>query len=84
MREFVAGFESQVALDEAEAELDEEKRKGVVKNVVGKFKDLRGGLEGAKESGRCFVWTIMTESRAGIRTSLVALPLIVDFRSGSL
>jgi translation initiation factor 3 subunit M len=49
-RDFVAGFEAQVKGEEGE-EVPEETRKAAVKSLIGKFGELRGGLEAAKESG---------------------------------
>ncbi|WWD22666.1 hypothetical protein CI109_107159 [Kwoniella shandongensis] len=49
IREFVASFEAQVQVEEGQ-EISEEKKKEVVKSIVGKFVELKGGLEAAKES----------------------------------
>ncbi|WVQ82795.1 eukaryotic translation initiation factor 3 subunit M [Cryptococcus sp. DSM 104549] len=48
--EFIAEFEAQVTPAEGEAELPEEKKKEVVRSVVAKFVELRGGVEAAKEA----------------------------------
>ncbi|KAK8844780.1 hypothetical protein IAR55_006630 [Kwoniella newhampshirensis] len=48
-REFVASFESQLTAEEGE-DISEEKKKEVVKALVAKFVELKGGLEAAKES----------------------------------
>ncbi|WVQ94122.1 hypothetical protein IAU59_001200 [Kwoniella sp. CBS 9459] len=48
-REFVGMYEAQVKV-EGDAEVPEDKRAPVVKSLVGKLVELKGGLEGLKES----------------------------------
>ena len=49
-KEFVSGFQSQVDVPEGQ-EIADETRKSVVRTLVGKIAELRGGLEATKESG---------------------------------
>lgn len=51
VRDFVSSFESQLEIEDGGAELPDERKKSVTKSVVGKFSELRGGLEAAKEIG---------------------------------
>ncbi|WVF66508.1 hypothetical protein IAT40_001248 [Kwoniella sp. CBS 6097] len=48
-REFLGTYESQVKV-EGEGDVPEDKRKSAVKSLVGKLVELKGGLEGLKES----------------------------------
>ncbi|OCF41054.1 eukaryotic translation initiation factor 3 subunit M [Kwoniella heveanensis CBS 569] len=48
-REFVGTYEAQVKV-EGEGDVPEDKRADVVKSLVGKLVELKGGLEGLKES----------------------------------
>ena len=52
VRDFISSFETQLTPEDGEAELDDEKMKAVVRSVVKKFSELRGGLEAAKEIGQ--------------------------------
>lgn len=52
MKEFVQGLEAQVDAEEGRGDVEDAKKKQVVKSIVDKFVELNGGLEAAKESGR--------------------------------
>ncbi|KIR69249.1 eukaryotic translation initiation factor 3 subunit M [Cryptococcus bacillisporus CA1280] len=50
VKEFVQGYENQVATEEGKDDVEDAKKKQVVKSIVDKFVELKGGLEAAKES----------------------------------
>ena len=46
------GYEAQVDTEEGRGDVEDAKKKQVVKSIVDKFVELKGGLEAAKESGQ--------------------------------
>lgn len=50
------GYENQVATEEGKDDVEDAKKKQVVKSIVDKFVELKGGLEAAKESGKLFLF----------------------------
>lgn len=52
VKEFVQGYEAQVDTEEGRGDVEDAKKKQVVKSIVDKFVELKGGLEAAKESGQ--------------------------------
>lgn len=49
------GYENQVATEEGKDDVEDAKKKQVVKSIVDQFVELKGGLEAAKESGKLFL-----------------------------
>lgn len=57
-KELLASFESQIKSDDPNVEVPEDSRKSVVKGLVSKTVELRGALEGVRDTGEP-TWTIM-------------------------